>query len=200
MANQAMVAPGDLVYDPFVGSGSIALACSYFGATVLGSDLDQRVLRGFGVGRKTYNKDVNQLIKQKLKGDNTTTTASKTEENPRYDIFTNFNHYGLPCPEIFAQDALKPTLRANTSLDAIVCDPPYGIRVRSKGFKEQNDQADSFDVSKIYQGLLEMGDKYLKPRGRLVFLFHTDQAQGSAESQMLPLQHPSFDFIDQSEN
>lgn len=40
MANQAMVAPGDLVYDPFVGSGSIALACSYFGATVLGSDLD----------------------------------------------------------------------------------------------------------------------------------------------------------------
>ena len=54
-----MVAPGDLVYDPFVGSGSIALACSYFGATVVGSDLDQRVLRGFGVGRKTYNKDVN---------------------------------------------------------------------------------------------------------------------------------------------
>ena len=56
MANQAQVGPGDLVYDPFCGSGSIALACSYFGASVLGSDLDQRVLRGYGVGRKTYNE------------------------------------------------------------------------------------------------------------------------------------------------
>ena len=55
MANQALASPGDLVYDPFVGSGSIALACSHFGAKVLGSDLDQRVLRGLGVGRKTYN-------------------------------------------------------------------------------------------------------------------------------------------------
>ena len=40
MANQALVTAGDLVYDPFVGSGSIALACSHFGAHVLGSDLD----------------------------------------------------------------------------------------------------------------------------------------------------------------
>ena len=60
MANQALASPGDLVYDPFVGSGSIALACSHFGAKVLGSDLDQRVLRGLGVGRKTYNEEVNQ--------------------------------------------------------------------------------------------------------------------------------------------
>ena len=58
MANQAQVKPGDLVYDPFVGSGSIALACSHFGGVVFGSDLDQRVLRGYGVGRKTYNEEV----------------------------------------------------------------------------------------------------------------------------------------------
>lgn len=62
MANQALVTLGDLVYDPFVGSGSIALACSYFDACVMGSDLDQRVLHGFGVGRKSYNEKVTKQV------------------------------------------------------------------------------------------------------------------------------------------
>ena len=58
MANQALVSPGDLVYDPFVGSGSIALACQSLGGVVMGSDLDQRVLRGYGVGRCSYDEGV----------------------------------------------------------------------------------------------------------------------------------------------
>ena len=77
---------GDLVYDPFVGSGSIALAMSHFGAHVFGSDLDMRVLRGWGVGRKTYNDSVNEQVTEKSD----------------YDIFTNFRYYGLPMPEIFS--------------------------------------------------------------------------------------------------
>ena len=90
MANQALVTLGDLVYDPFVGSGSIALACSYFDACVMGSDLDQRVLHGFGVGRKSYNEKVTKQVDD---GDN---------ENEQYNIFTNFNYYGLKHPNIFA--------------------------------------------------------------------------------------------------
>ena len=49
------------MYDPFVGTGSIALACQHFGATVIGSDIDMRVLKGYGVGKKTRNKDVEGL-------------------------------------------------------------------------------------------------------------------------------------------
>ncbi|RKP07173.1 hypothetical protein THASP1DRAFT_17456 [Thamnocephalis sphaerospora] len=46
MANQAMVAPGKIAYDPFVGSGIFLFTCSYFGAYTLGSDIDGRQIRG----------------------------------------------------------------------------------------------------------------------------------------------------------
>lgn len=35
MANQAMVKPGKLVYDPFVGTGSILIAAAHFGAMTM---------------------------------------------------------------------------------------------------------------------------------------------------------------------
>ena len=45
-ANLALAAPGKLAYDPFVGTGSLPLACAHFGAHVFGSDLDGRSIRG----------------------------------------------------------------------------------------------------------------------------------------------------------
>lgn len=45
-ANMALAAPGRLVYDPFMGTGSFPLACAHFGATVFGSDMDGRSVRG----------------------------------------------------------------------------------------------------------------------------------------------------------
>ncbi len=41
--------------DPFLGTGSIMLACQYFNGFCFGGDLDIRVLKGYGVGRKTKN-------------------------------------------------------------------------------------------------------------------------------------------------
>ena len=35
MANQALAAPGKLVYDPFVGTGSILIAAAHFGAMTM---------------------------------------------------------------------------------------------------------------------------------------------------------------------
>ena len=40
MANQAEIKPGSLVIDPFVGTGSILIACSALGAECFGSDID----------------------------------------------------------------------------------------------------------------------------------------------------------------
>jgi len=36
---------GDLVYDPFVGTGSQLVAAAHLGALTLGADIDVRVLR-----------------------------------------------------------------------------------------------------------------------------------------------------------
>lgn len=47
-ANIALAGPGKLMYDPFVGTGSFPVAAAHFGATVWGSDIDGRSIRGKG--------------------------------------------------------------------------------------------------------------------------------------------------------
>jgi len=49
-------------------------------AFCFGGDLDIRVLKGYGVGRKTKNK---------LEG---------LDKIDKFDVFTNFKYYGLPLP------------------------------------------------------------------------------------------------------
>ncbi|AGO11620.1 AaceriADL161Cp [[Ashbya] aceris (nom. inval.)] len=47
-ANIAQVKPMHLMYDPFAGTGSFLVAGSHYGALVLGSDIDGRMIRGKG--------------------------------------------------------------------------------------------------------------------------------------------------------
>jgi tRNA (guanine10-N2)-methyltransferase len=60
-----------------------------------------------------------------------------------FDIFTNFDHYNLPRPEIFVQD-IRNSMLISQKFDAIICDPPYGIRARSRRLMHK--AKDSFDV------------------------------------------------------
>lgn len=46
MANQALVKSGDLVFDPFVGSGSLLVAAAKCGGYVIGADIDFLMLHG----------------------------------------------------------------------------------------------------------------------------------------------------------
>ena len=103
-----------MVYDPFVGTGSIATAMQHFGAFVFGSDLDIRVIKGYGVGRKTTNK---------IEG---------IDEIEKFDVRTNFDYYKLPRPDFWVQDFHRPMIRPSSVLDSIVCDPPYGVRARTQ--------------------------------------------------------------------
>ncbi len=45
-ANQALVKPGSLILDPFVGTGSFLIAAGHLGAYCMGSDIDGRQIRG----------------------------------------------------------------------------------------------------------------------------------------------------------
>jgi len=122
-ANMAGAAPGRLVYDPFVGTGSFPVACAHFGALAFGSDIDGRSMRGEG-GRKS--------------------------------LAGNFEQYSLGAllGDVFSADLTNSPIRAPTGarlFDAIVCDPPYGVRegLRVLGVR---------DPVK-YKALVEMGIK-----------------------------------------
>ena len=102
MANQAHAQPGALVFDPYAGTGSILIAAAARGARVVGGDIDIRVIKLGKVGKDGV---------------------------PR-DVFSNFKQYGLPRPELLRMDAHAPPFRDGLTevFDAIVGDPPYGVR------------------------------------------------------------------------
>ncbi|KOB65693.1 TRNA guanosine-2'-O-methyltransferase TRM11-like protein [Operophtera brumata] len=68
MANQAQVRNGDVILDPFVGSGSLFVAASHFGAYVWGSDIDFMLLHGrtrptrVGQKRENYSLTEEHLV------------------------------------------------------------------------------------------------------------------------------------------
>ena len=118
MANFAQIKEGQIVIDPFVGTGSLLIPPSHFKAVCFGCDLDVRVLRGYSVGYTRKNE------------------KDKTPQKKQGNIFSNFDDYGFPRPQIIRQDINKPAFRKNNLLfDAIICDPPYGWRagVRKTG-------------------------------------------------------------------
>merc|ERR1712004_95320 len=56
MANMGKVKPGSLVFDPFVGTGSLLIASAHFGGYVLGTDLDYKTIHGIGRSSRSKQK------------------------------------------------------------------------------------------------------------------------------------------------
>ena len=121
MANFAQIKEGQMVIDPFVGTGSLLIPPSYYKAQCFGCDLDVRVLRGYSVGYTRKNE------------------IDKTPQKMQGNIFSNFDDYDFPRPQIIRQDINNSAFRKKNFLfDAIVCDPPYGWRagVRKTGLSD----------------------------------------------------------------
>ncbi|KAG8331278.1 tRNA methyltransferase 11 [Homalodisca vitripennis] len=110
MANIAQVQPGDLVLDPFVGSGSLLIAAASFGGYVFGSDIDFLMLHA--KTKPTRKQD-------RFKG-------RQVDES----VFANFCQYQLTSHyiDVVVADASLPLWRDRLTVDAIITDPPYGIR------------------------------------------------------------------------
>jgi tRNA (guanine10-N2)-methyltransferase len=152
MANMARVKPGSLVLDPFCGTGSTLVSCTEMGAVAIGADLDMAVLRGRGGGRAAA-------------------------------MDVNFAQYHLPRPVgVVRADVLRSTFRAGPWLDAIVCDPPYGVREGAKSIRDDVDmpRSESFIPGTervrfvdMLSGLLTFAADRLVPGGRLVFWLPT---------------------------
>jgi len=168
MANMANVSKGELVLDPFVGTGGILIPCSVMGAEVFGADMDMRVIKGYGIAqlnRKYANEKQNWSNEKGV---------SQTDKSQRSDIYVNFEAYGLPKPNILRVDITQPAYRRSLKFDAIVTDPPYGIRAPSRVIKGIKDsgiaKTDAVHWERVYQSLMEFAGDVLVDDGRLCFL------------------------------
>uniref|UniRef100_A0A336LW20 tRNA (guanine(10)-N(2))-methyltransferase TRMT11 n=1 Tax=Culicoides sonorensis TaxID=179676 RepID=A0A336LW20_CULSO len=162
MANQGLVKPHDLVFDPFVGSGGILCACARFGAYVMGTDIDFLMLHGRTKPSRKYEK------------------ARKTGES----ILANLKQYN--CDQFYV-DALVADFSAEIwsdklQFDSIICDPPYGVREsNAKVEKKEARKPDAYisvehypstspyQLSSMFKDLIKFSVKHLKLGGRLVF-------------------------------
>ena len=82
MWNLANIQPGNAVYDPFVGTGSLLISASALGAVWYGSDISWNSMFP---------------VNEKHKGRN---------------IFSNFDFYSLERPEIFLYDFSKLNMKS----------------------------------------------------------------------------------------
>lgn len=146
LANLALVQPGYILYEPFVGTGSIVVALHHLKALAIGSDIDPRVLRGdMYAGSDQPTKQQKQQQYKQRKEENTTSQGKKR------DVLSNFEEYNLALPELVRLDVHLFDRHFTFSdvnhdlttgfFDAIVTDPPYGIRAgaRKTGSKEEVD-------------------------------------------------------------
>ncbi|KAK1755895.1 S-adenosyl-L-methionine-dependent methyltransferase [Echria macrotheca] len=107
-ANIALAAPGKLMYDPFVGTGSFPIACAHFGALTFGSDIDGRSIRG-DEKKRTLKANFEQ-----------------------YGILAGLG--GMFTADLTNSPIRRRPLQQNGDgvsgriFDGIICDPPYGVR------------------------------------------------------------------------
>lgn len=155
MANQAQVKRGSLVLDPFVGTGSMLIAAAAVGAATVGSDIDMRIIR-----------------------------LGKTDAKGRHvDLWTNFDDYRLPPPVgLMRGDAHLMPWRSGMEemFDAIVADPPYGVRAggRKSQWKEYVARPEGrphftstapYALAECLADLLDTAARLLVVGGRLVY-------------------------------
>lgn len=161
MSNLALVGPGSLVLDPFVGTGSFLYTTSAFGAYSLGSDIDGRQLRG----------------------------------SDECNFYENLKQYGVEKLVLggLVQDIKHHALRHGLKFDAIVTDPPYGVRAGAKkigGFDtnrpnqipkdplyraQRYPKTVPYEMSDLVRDLFEFGAQFLRPKGRLLFWFPVER-------------------------
>ncbi|XP_061395096.1 tRNA (guanine(10)-N2)-methyltransferase homolog [Musca vetustissima] len=190
MANQALVKPGDLVFDPFVGTGSLLVSAAKFGGYVLGADIDFMMLHA-----RARPSRITQKVREK-------------DESIR----ANLKQYGCHdrYMDVVVADFSNPLWTEKLKFDSIITDPPYGIRestekVETKANVKQNSKnpdvphypsTSHYALQHLYKDLLVFSAKHLTIGGRLVcwLPFHKDDYS----EKMVP-RHPNLNLIANSE-
>ncbi|XP_059837496.1 tRNA (guanine(10)-N2)-methyltransferase homolog isoform X3 [Hypanus sabinus] len=190
MANHAKAGADSLIFDPFVGTGSLLVACAHFGAYVCGTDIDYNIIHGRG---KASRKN------QKWRG-------------PDENIRANLRQYGLEkfYVDVLVSDTSKNIWRKANIFDAIITDPPYGIRESTRktgsqkgSIKPAEEYIEShvpvsmnYHLSDIFIDLLNLAAENLVMNGRLVYWLPVYKLDYSED--VIP-QHPCLKLISNCE-
>ncbi|CAL1279323.1 unnamed protein product [Larinioides sclopetarius] len=185
MANMACIKHADIVLDPFVGTGGLLVAAAHFGGYVFGTDIDYLMLHG---------KDKPSRLNQKRRA-------------PDESIRTNMKQYGYESQylDVIVADAALPLWRCEAFFDAIITDPPYGIRESTerigteKEYKIPEHLASNhipskitYSLQEIIEDLLDFSSIYLRLNGRLVYWMPAFNAD--FDTKQLPF-HPCLKLI-----
>ncbi|KAF7021603.1 hypothetical protein CFC21_034519 [Triticum aestivum] len=189
MANQGLAQPGKLVYDPFVGTGSILVAAAHFGAMTMGADIDIRVVRdGRGPDCNIWSNFEQYKLPEPL-------CVLRADNN-------------LP--------PWRPGLKE--IFDAIICDPPYGVRAggRKSGGRKllkgiippyivPDDKRENhipstapYSLAECVHDLLLLAARMLVIGGRLVFFYPVLREDDVADVAKFP-EHPCFKLFSSCE-
>ncbi|XP_071536651.1 tRNA (guanine(10)-N(2))-methyltransferase homolog [Panulirus ornatus] len=195
MANYAQVQPGEVVVDPFVGTGSVLVSAAHCGAYVWGWDIDYLTLHA-------RTKPTRHSQKQR--------TAAES-------ISSNLMQYGLGhrYMDVVVMDNARPFWRGVPYVDAIITDPPYGIRESTErvgtlkepktsddGTKQHSSSTQHFpskitySLSDVFRDLINFAATHLVIGGRLVFwlpVFREDYHENLVPS------HPCLELLFNSE-
>ena len=147
MANLALVRPGSLVLDPCAGTGSIPLAAAARGGWCVGADIDAAALWGrpaARAARKRRDSGVDAHAVGATDARVTATGGARYEAGPAGSaaaaaaargaaagVADNFAAARLaPAAFLVADMGRLPLTRgaADGGLDAVIADPPYGVR------------------------------------------------------------------------
>ncbi|KAL5285491.1 TRMT11 family protein [Megaselia abdita] len=190
MANQALVQSGDIVLDPFVGTGSLLVSAAKFGGFVMGSDIDY------------------MMVHAKCRPSRITQKTREADESIR----ANLKQYGCEKRylDVLVSDFSNPIWRDSFKVNSIITDPPYGIReatekicikVSDKPDTRNEDSAhypstSHYSLQHLYLDLLTFSARHLVIGGRLVcwFPFHRDDYNDG----MIP-QHECLKLVSNSE-
>lgn len=214
MVNLCQVGKGDLVYDPFCGTGSILVAAGHFRARTFGSDMDGRAMRAGSV----KSQESPQMMQQKVLAFKCypEDSLSVVTESERLvpSMLTNFKLYGLPPPDRirfnFSSWSTGFSL-ANRGgfFDAILSDPPYGLREPRRKVGRQRETASndsmgetnhsqtcssvlsSYSTNEVVVDLVCFAAKFLVEGGLLAFWHPTTDHYTDDE---IPC-HPSMETI-----
>ncbi|VDD83877.1 unnamed protein product [Mesocestoides corti] len=232
IANACLCSHGDIVWDPFIGTGGMVLAASVWGAFGAGNDIDYSLVHGLGASPKAGQG-------KRMSGECLRANYKQYNLQSRYldviiadaaslvALLRNPNERLLP-------EASQSVAPATGLFDAIITDPPYGVRERSCRVaseaveKEPSLQTEAYinmitggkqfamvpnkdglvpvphdlphyphkenyPLQETFGDLLRIAERFLKPKGRLVFWVPVSKSNYTGPSS-LPA-HPRLKLV-----